>query len=64
MDITYTKRAKGGYYAFTDVGVVIVERHYVFHEPTNVWIARHRGTTIFGESRKGVVEDIVRRGRG
>lgn len=61
MNIKYTKRAKGGYYAFTPVGTVIVHRYYEFTLPTRDWVATCKGNVVIGTSRKNAVETMINR---
>jgi hypothetical protein len=60
MKITYTKREKGGYYATTPIGIVIVEPRYCFTIRTNDWVAKWRGgEVVIGTSRKDAVERVI-----
>jgi hypothetical protein len=62
MDITYLKRAKGGYYA-TVAGenfFCTVEPRYIFTIRDKGWYAWHKGTKVYGDTRKEAVEILCR----
>lgn len=63
MEITYIKRAKGGYYATTKHPdfFCTVERIYQFTIATNDWIAKYRGAAVIGQTRKEAVELLTQK---
>ena len=53
--VTYTQRARGGYYAHTDKGVIVVTRLFD-DEPDRGWFATSRNFKALGQTRKEAVE--------